>query len=79
MKIKTAADLQMFAHTSITALCEFPHRSETSVYKELSDYSSLSTSTIRHFHKGGQTNLTASSLDRLVASVKHALRLAAAE
>lgn len=76
MKFQTAKDIQKFTLASITALIQFPHKSETSVYKELSDDSGLSLALVRHFHKGKNLNLTTNNLDRLMLAVKNALQQA---
>jgi hypothetical protein len=74
----TARELQDFCRASITAIMQFPDRSETATYRELAKYSGLSTAVIRQFHKGTRDNLTTNTLDRLVDAVKQAMRKAAA-
>ena len=74
----TAKDLQDFALASMTAIRQFPNRTDKSVYGELAEYSGLSISLIRQFHIGERPNMTTDSLDRLVAAVKQALLKAAA-
>lgn len=74
----TAKDIQEFALAQLDAICNFPHRSDTALYKELSEYSGLSVSYIRQFHKGERPNLTTDALDRLVDAIKKSLRKAAA-
>ena len=69
----TAQDLQEYVLASMAAIQQFPDRSETGLYRELAQYSGLSESLIRQFHKGIRPNLTTKSLDLLVAAVKQAL------
>jgi len=74
----TAKDIQDMALAQLDAICTFPQRSNTALYKELSEYSGLSVSHIRQFHQGMKPNLTIDTLDRLMDAIKKSLRKAAA-
>jgi len=74
----TGADLQDFANKSIDMMCHLPGRNNAEVYREISEYSGVSSSRIRDFHSGAHSNLTVETLDFIIVGVKKAMRKIAA-